>query len=136
MAIRYVNKRILFKFFYHTAPYLSVVFRTRFFWDMLYEVMTSNINFNARQILQVFVIALCGFSQPAQSKVGLQNYLKKMVLRLYQFTYLETYLWKLFLSFANDKKMMWQWYTQVRGKLFKAPSSILAPHGTFWGRFF
>ena len=36
MAVRYGNKGILFKVFYYTAPYLSVVFRARFFWDTLY----------------------------------------------------------------------------------------------------
>ena len=33
MAIRYVNKETLFTAFNYTAPYLSVVFRARFFWD-------------------------------------------------------------------------------------------------------
>ena len=36
MAIRYVNKRILLKLFYHAAPYLSVVFRAHIFWDTWY----------------------------------------------------------------------------------------------------
>ena len=33
MAIRYANKGTLFKALYYTEPYLSVIFRSRFFWD-------------------------------------------------------------------------------------------------------
>ena len=36
--MRYVKMKILFKLLYHTAPYLSVVFRFRFFiWDTRYN---------------------------------------------------------------------------------------------------
>ena len=36
-----------------------------------YEVMTSNLNFDVRLILQLFVIALCAVSQPINRKMVL-----------------------------------------------------------------
>ena len=37
MAIRYVNKGTWLKALFYTAPYLSVIFRARFFWDTRYS---------------------------------------------------------------------------------------------------
>ena len=36
MAIRYISEGTLFKTHFHTAPYLSIFFGARFFWDTWY----------------------------------------------------------------------------------------------------
>ena len=61
--------------------------------------MNLNINFEAKPILQLFVIAFRAISQPIKRKIT------KMVLRLsYVWSHiLKTILQKSILSFANDR---------------------------------
>ena len=65
--------------------------KNKFIWKDSYEVMTSNVNFVARPILQLFVIALCAVSQPLNRKIT------KMVLHLslHLKSYLENYFMKI-----------------------------------------
>ena len=57
--------------------------------------MTSNVNFDARPILQLFVIALCAVSQPINTKIikksplckfaFLKSYIENIIMKIIPF---------------------------------------------------